>query len=418
MGAIIPRMHEMQSTGRLPLTWTLALRFLRGRRTRLLNGTARAAILATALGVMALVVTMALMTGYREGLQQKLIRGNSAILIQPLSRAAEGFGPRLLARLEAMPDVVDVGRVVYGRGMLDPGGGEREAPVVLRGVDPGGRQLGARLEQLVPDGNGVPGALLGSDLARSLGVEVGDVVRLVALGFDQERLRFRYQSLQVTEVFDTGFAEFDGEWVILDRQLLTRLLGEQGALDLYEVTLDDPETAPRVAEHMREMVPDDVLVTDWRELNQELFTALQVQQRILFLILGLIILVSTFNVASTLVVLVRERMRDIGALAAMGLDPRRLRRTFLLYGALLGAVGTAVGVGLGAGTSWLLDRFEVIRFDAEVAAIYFIRSVPFQVEALDVLAVVAFSLGVNVLACLVPSRWAAAMEPADALRYE
>lgn len=411
-------MHEMQSTGRLPLTWTLALRFLRGRRTRLLNGTARAAILATALGVMALVVTMALMTGYREGLQQKLIRGNSAILIQPLSRTAESFGPGLLTRLEAMPEVVDVGRVVYGRGMLDPGGGGMETPVVLRGVDAGGRQLGARPEQLAPSSEGVPGALLGSDLARSLGVEIGDVVRLVALGLDEERLRFRYQSLRVTDVFDTGFAEFDGEWVILDRELLTRLLGEQGALDLYEVTLDDPKTAPRVAERMREMVPDDVLVTDWQELNQELFTALQVQQRILFLILGLIILVSTFNVASTLVVLVRERMRDIGALAAMGLDPRRLRRTFLLYGALLGAMGTAVGVGLGAGASWVLDRFEVIRFNAEVAAIYFIRSVPFHVEALDVLAVVAFSLGINLLACLVPSRWAAAMEPADALRYE
>lgn len=396
----------------------LAWRFLRGRRTRLLNGTARAAIVATALGVTALVVTMALMTGYREGLQRKLISGNSAILIQPLSRSAESLEPEVLERLEALPGVLDVGRVVYGRGMLDPGRGETEAPVVLRGVDPGGHQLAARPEELAPDERGVAGALLGSELARHLGVETGDVVRLVALGFDDERLRFRYRSLRVSGTFDTGFAEFDGEWVLLDRELLTDLLGERGALDLYEVAMTDPESAPRVADRMREMVGDEVLVTDWRELNQELFTALEVQQRILFLILGLIVLVSTFNVASTLVVLVRERMRDIGALAAMGLDPRRLRRTFLLYGAVLGATGTALGVSLGAGLSWLLDRFELIRFNAEVAAIYFIRSVPFQVEVSDVLAVVAFSLGVNLVACLVPSRWAASVEPADALRYE
>ncbi len=411
-------MHESRSADRLPLTWMLAWRFLRGRRTRLLNGTARAAIVATALGVTALVVTMALMTGYREGLQRKLISGNSAILIQPLSRSAESLEPEVLSRLESLPGVVDVGRVVYGRGMLDAGHGDAEAPVVLRGVDSGGHQLAARLEDLAPDERGVAGALLGSELARSLEVERGDVVRLVALGFDEERLRFRYRSLRVTGTFDTGFAEFDGEWVLLDRELLTSLLGERGALDLYEVALTDPEAAPRVAERMREIVGEEVLVTDWRELNQELFTALEVQQRILFLILGLIVLVSTFNVASTLVVLVRERMRDIGALAAMGLDPRRLRRTFLLYGAVLGATGTAVGVGLGAGLSWLLDRFELIRFNAEVAAIYFIRSVPFQVEASDVLAVVAFSLGVNLVACLVPSRWAASVEPADALRYE
>lgn len=408
----------MQSTDRLPLTWTLAWRFLRGRGTPLLHGTARAAILATGLGVTALVVTMALMTGYREGLQRKLISGNSAILIQPLSRTAKTLAPETLDRLESLPGVLDVGRVVYGRGMLDPGAGGTQVPVVLRGVDPGGRQLGARSEQLEPDAGGVAGALLGSDLAATLGVGPGDAVRLVALGFEEERLRFRYQSLRVTGTFDTGFAEFDGEWLLLDRRLLTDLLGERGALDLYEVTLADPETAPEVADRMRAMVGDEVLVTDWRDLNQELFTALEVQQRILFLILGLIVLVSTFNVASTLVVLVRERMRDIGALAAMGLDPRRLRRTFLLYGAVLGAVGTAVGVALGTGLSWLLDHFELIRFNAEVAAIYFIRSVPFEVEARDVLAVVGFSLGVNLLACLVPSRWAASVEPADALRYE
>lgn len=402
----------MRSEGRSPLVWLLAWRFLRGRRTRLLHGTARAAIVATALGVTALVVTMALMTGYREGLQRKLISGNSAILIQPLRRAAETLEPDVVVRLQSMPEVEAVGRVVYGRGMLD------DAPVVLRGVDPGGRQLAARADELARDEQGVAGTLLGSELADDLGVSTGDVVRLVALGFDGDTLGFRYQSLRVTGTFDTGFAEFDGEWVLLDRELLTELLGERGALDLYEVALTDPDEAPQVADRMREIVGDDVLVTDWRELNQELFTALEVQQRILFLILGLIVLVSTFNVASTLVVLVRERMRDIGALAAMGLDPRRLRRTFLLYGSVLGAMGTLVGVGLGAGLSWVMDRFEVIRFNADVAAIYFIRSVPFRVEAADVMAVVAFSVGVNFLACWLPSRWAASVEPSDALRYE
>jgi lipoprotein-releasing system permease protein len=153
-------------------------------------------------------------------------------------------------------------------------------------------------------------------------------------------------------------------------------------------------------------------------MNGELFTALRLQQFILFLVLGLIVVVSTFNVASTLVVLVRERMRDIGLLGALGLRPGRLRMIFLLYAAFLGGLGTLLGVALGCGTSWVLTRFELIRFDAEVAAIYFIRSVPFRVELADVLAIVAFAFGVTLLAGFFPAWRAARVEPSSALRYE
>jgi lipoprotein-releasing system permease protein len=160
------------------------------------------------------------------------------------------------------------------------------------------------------------------------------------------------------------------------------------------------------------------MVTDWRQLNRELFSALELQQWALFLVLGLIVLVSTFNVASTLVVLVRERMRDIGVLVSLGFPPRRLRTVFLLYGGALGAAGTGLGVAAGWAAAWTLTTFEIIRFDAEVAAIYFISSVPFRVEVWDVLSVVAFSLLVTLAACVLPSRRALRIDPAVALRYE
>ena len=166
------------------------------------------------------------------------------------------------------------------------------------------------------------------------------------------------------------------------------------------------------------MLAPEFLVTDWRQLNRELFTALQLQQEALFVVLGLIVLVSTFNVASTLVVLVRERMRDIGLLGALGLPPGGLRRIFLLYGGFLGGLGTLLGVAFGAAVCWLLTTFELIRFDPEVAAIYFIRSVPFRVEPRDLLAIVGFALVVTLLACLVPAWRAARIDPSSALRYE
>ncbi len=153
-------------------------------------------------------------------------------------------------------------------------------------------------------------------------------------------------------------------------------------------------------------------------LNRELFAALRLQQLLLFFLLGLIVLVSTFNVASTLMVLVRERLRDVGVLAALGLSRRQLAAVFVAYGGALGLVGTLLGVGCGSVLRWLCDRFELIRFDPEVAAIYFISAVPFRVQAGDLLAIVAFSVAFTLLSCLLPTLRVVRVSAADALRYE
>jgi len=400
-----------------PLTWVIAWRFLRGQRSRLLDGTARAALLATALGVTAMVIAMALMTGYREDLQGKLIRGNAAVIAYPM-RADQGMlTPGKRALLEKIPGVEAIGIVAYGQGALSSGARPDGVEVILRGVDPGGGQLAASAEQLRSI-DGIPGTVLGADLAERLKVQQGEILRLVALGFEEGRPRFLYQSLRVNGTFSAGFAEFDRSWVLLDRGMVERLMGGETAVDLVEFTVADPAEAPRIAEEATRVLEPDFVVTDWQQLNRELFTALKLQQVALFLVLGLIVLVSTFNVASTLVVLVRERMRDIGLLGALGLPPGRVRLLFLLYGGLLGGLGTLLGVGLGWGICWVLTTFELIRFDSEVAAIYFIDSVPFRVEPLDILAIVGFALAITLLACLVPAWRAARVDPSAALRYE
>ncbi|MDP9121730.1 MAG: FtsX-like permease family protein, partial [Acidobacteriota bacterium] len=266
--------------------------------------------------------------------------------------------------------------------------------------------------------DGVPGAVLGSDLARRLGARPGDALRLVALGFEQGRPRFRYQSVRATGTFSTGFAEFDRSWVLLERPLVERLMGTNPAADLLELTLADPAAAPDVANSVAGLLGPDFVVTDWQQLNHELFSALRLQKFVLFLVLGMIVVVSTFNVASTLVVLVRERMRDIGVLGALGVPPHRLRLIFLVYGAFLGSLGTLLGAALGSAAAWTLTTFHLIRFDPDVAAIYFIDSVPFRVAPLDLLAVTGLVLVVTFVACFIPAWFAARVDPGTALLYE
>lgn len=385
-----------------------------------MDGTARAALAATALGVTAMVVAMALMTGYRDDLEGKLIRGNAAVIAYPVGKGA-GLDPAKRAALARLPGVRQIGEVAYGQGSLASSAQPQGIEVVLRGVDPGAVSrggLGASAAELALGPDGLPRAVLGAELARRLGVRPGDPLRLVALGFSGDRPRFRYQSLRVARVFTTGFAEFDRTWMILDRPLVERLMGSGLGGDLLEFTLADPARAPLAAERISTILNPDFVVTDWQQLNRELFTALKLQQVALFLVLGLIVLVSTFNVASTLVVLMRERMRDIGVLGALGLSPWRLRGAFLLYGGILGGLGTLLGVALGAGACWVLTTFHLIRFDPEVAAIYFVSSVPFEVRPEDLAAVVGFALLVTLLACWVPAFRAARIDPSSALRYE
>ncbi len=407
---------------RLPLSWAIAWRYMLGERSQILSSTAWAAFFATALGVTAMVVAMALMTGYTEDLQRKLIGLQGEIIATPLVRDGFSHDVALLEQAAALPGVARAGRVAYGEGSLSSPELPDGVSVVLRGVDPDYDPTVRKIsespaELLGPDAKGVPGVLLGKELQRQLAVAPDDVLRLVVLDLGGRRPRFKYRSVRFAGSFATGFAEFDASWIILDRDVLLRARGDTG-LDVMEFKLEDAKTTEDVAQGIEDTLGGQWLIQRWQTINRPLFAALKLQEGLLFLVLGLIVVVSTFNVSSTLVILVRERLRDIGVLASLGLPPRQLWWIFAIYGLSLGALGMLAGVLVGGGAAWLITEFELVRFDPEIAAIYFIDSVPFRVEFTDVAAIVTFTLAVTLAACALPAFRAARVRPSVALRDE
>jgi lipoprotein-releasing system permease protein len=396
------------------LSASIAWRYLRGERSRLLTGTARAALGSTGLGVTAMVVAMALMNGYTEELQEKMLT-SGALIAAPVGLDPEQIAadprPRAVRRIAGVDEVT---YALFGQGSLASERYPQGLDVFLRGVEPGAGRFGASAEQLARSATGQAGAVLGRDLAARLGVSEDDPVRLVLLT-ERGSTPYRFLTLRVGGTFVTGFAQFDQGYVIVDRSLLA----DAGSpLGLFEIAVGSSRRIEAVAAEARELLGEDYLLQDWRESNPGLFTALRLQKWGLFLILGLIVVVSTFNVASTLIVMVRERMRDIGLLGALGLRPTAIRRVFLLCGIGLGGVGALLGVAIGATVSFVLTATRFLRFDGEVAEIYFIDAVPFRVRPTDLVAVVAFTVVVTLAASWFSARRAAIVEPAAALRYE
>ena len=393
----------------------LASRYLRGRRSRLLSGTARAALGSCALGVAAMVVATSLMNGYTETLVEKMM-GGGAIIVAPTFSEAMAEGKPTMGVLDQVEGITQVRSALQGQGSLKTASSRSGADVYLRGATVGTGVLQAEAHQLAVQ-DGKPGAVLGVDLAERLGVEVGDIVDLWALdvGSLERSNSFRFKRFRVSGVFETGFWLFDREYAIIDSELVASLTG---APEFFEISIASADELDRIQGEVEQLLGADYLIHNWQSYNPDLFSALRLQKWGLFLLLGLIVVVSTFNVVSTLVVLVRERIQEIGVLTALGARPKTLRSVFVQCGLLLGLTGTGIGLAVGVVLCWIMTHYQVLSFDSGMAEIYFIDQVPFLVRWTDLVAIVGFAFVAMLLASHIPAARAARLSPADALRYE
>lgn len=293
---------------------------------------------------------------------------------------------------------------------------------MIKGVDPARAAHSRMLARIIGPGfaqqDATPGLALGNHLAKRLRVNPGDALTITVATRRGEGIMPRSRAFVVSNVYETGFHEFDSAWCFLGIDDARELFEMQRSANLIEIDLSEGANLDKVAAAVATATGDQFAVTTWKQMNGQLFSLLKMQQFILFIVLGLIVFVSTFNIVSMLVMTAHEKRQEIGILASMGAPASLIRRIFVWYGLLVGIGGTAIGIGIGVAACWVLTKYELISFGPEIAQVYFVSSIPFVTRPLDLALIATFTVSVSLLASLIPSARAARLSPIDALRHE
>jgi lipoprotein-releasing system permease protein len=407
----------------------ISLRYLLAkRRQTFISLITLISIAGVAVGVTALIVVLAVMNGFQEDLRNRILGVTSHVVVGSYSGAMSNYED-VIANVEKEPGVIAATPFIYSQVMLTSG--RSTSGAVLRGIEPLSASKVIRLQEnmignladLSPKREGAdpsahPGIILGSELAKSLGVQQGDWItmisptgRLTPMGQTPKSKLF-----QVVGRLQSGMYEYDSSLAYVDLAAAQQFLGIGDTVTGVEIRLRDIYQAAKVAETLiKERLGAPYWARDWMQMNSSLFSALKLEKVVMFVILTLIILVAAFNIVSSLIMLVMEKGRDIAILKAMGATTASIRKIFVLEGFMIGVSGTMLGLLGGFGLCGALERYKFIDLPP---GIYHISKLPVKIEAADVAFIALAAIAISLVATLYPSRQAAKLDPSEALRYE
>jgi len=401
----------------------LALRYFKGKkRNRLLSAISLISVLGITIGVMALIIIISVMNGFQRDLREKILIAQPHIMIQKAGGGLIDRWEDVVKKAKELRGIKGVYPVIRTQAMALSIAGA--TGLELRGIDSSDAFSRERIQKITssaiaesikPSGND-KGIIMGRELARSLAVSTGDMVRIMLpegrvtpFGNVPTVRKFR-----VKGIFQSGIYQYDMATAYIDINDARDLLGISDSVTNIDIELKDIFSAGETASVLSGSL-QNMRVRTWEEMNKHLFAALKLEKIAMFSILLLIVIVAVFNVANTLIMMVIEKRGDVAILKSVGASSREIMRIFMIEGLLTGFIGTFAGSGLGLFLSFLLEKYEIVKLDDTV---FYTSKIPVDVEPLTVALIIVSSLALSFLSTLYPSKYASKLNPAEVLRFD